>query len=376
MTITELCNEFGIIDLIGITTVETGLINSSISVVDKNHKRYLLQEINHHVFKDVDGMMNNIVAVTDHIRTKTIANGGDVERCTLKLKTSNDGKYYVSFNDDKGNPHYFRMYDYIENASTYDEANETLLYEAGVGFGKFQKDLADFPAETLVESIKDFHNTQSRYTNFLNLIKKMELEKRYTELNEVYYEIQFAKKFGDLYANAIMGPLNSGEIPVRVVHNDTKLNNVMLDNNTHKAVCAIDLDTIMPGSMLFDYGDAIRYCANTGAEDDVNLSNVTMDMNKFKAFTEGYLSQTAESMTDKELDLMSLAPIVLSYELGLRFLTDYLDGNKYFKCDTTRPQHNLERARAQFTLMQDMLQKQNQMQNFINHCYAANISTT
>ena len=374
MTITELCNEFGI-DPIAIKTVEKGLINSSSSVMDKNHKRYMLQEINHHVFKDVEGMMNNIVAVTDHIRTKTIANGGDVERCTLNLKSTNDGKYYVSFNDDKGNPHYFRMYDYIENASTYDEADESLLYEAGVGFGKFQKDLADFPAETLVESIKDFHNTQKRYETFLNLVKKMEIEKRYSELNEVFKEIQLAKEFGELLANAIMGPLNLGEIPVRVVHNDTKLNNVMLDDNTHKAVCAIDLDTIMPGSMLFDYGDAIRYCANTGAEDDVILSNVSMDMNKFKAFTKGYLSQTAESMTAKELELMSIAPIVLSYELGLRFLTDYIDGNKYFKCDSSRPQHNLERARAQFTLMQDMMQKQNQMQNYINHCYAERIST-
>ena len=368
MTITELCNEFGI-DPIAIKTVEKGVINNSSLIMDKDQKRYILQEINHNVFKDVAGVMENIVAVTNHIRKKTIQNGGDIERCTLSLKTTKNNQYYTSFNDANNNPHFFRIYDFIENASTYDEADESLLFEAGVGFGKFQKDLADFPAETLKESIKDFHNTQSRFENFNALIKKMELEKRYSELNEAYNEIQYAKAFGIKYANAIMQPLKEGTIPTRVVHNDTKLNNVMLDDNTHKAVCAIDLDTIMPGSMLFDYGDAIRYCSNTGAEDDINLKNVSMNFNKFKAFTKGYLSQTADSITPQELDLLPISPIVIAYELGLRFLTDYLDGNKYFKCDSSRPQHNLERTRAQFTLMQDMINKLPDMTSYINDCY-------
>jgi len=367
MTITELCNEFGI-EPIAIKTIDKGIINTSFLVMDKNKKRYIFQEISP-IF-NVEGVMHNIEKVTEHIKEKAKSQpNADIERCTLNLIHTQNGDNHIKVFDDKNKPHFYRMFDYIENASTYDTADEALLYEAGVGFGKFQKDLADFPAESLQEIIKDFHNTPKRFENFKSLVEKMNIERRYAELNEAFPEIQTAMKYGQKYANVIMGPLNNGEIPLRVVHNDTKLNNIMIDNDTHKAVCAIDLDTVMPGAGPNDYGDAIRFCSNAGAEDDRNLTNVTQDMNKFKAFTEGYMSQVAESITPAELKIMPKAPIVIAFELGLRFLTDYLEGNKYFKCDSSRPRHNLERTRAQFKLMQEMERNLNMMTSIINHSY-------
>lgn len=364
MDIFQICNYFNI-NAKGNRVISKGLINNSWEIIDEKGESYIVQEINSNVFKDVDSLMDNISRVTQHVRKKVKSEGGDVNREGLTLMPTNSldkngkEKYYYT-NGTK----YYRMYKCIKDASTYDQADEELLYQAGVGFGKFQRMLSDFPANTLHESIKDFHNTAERYNAF---------EKKLDYINIEYYhkagkEIRTALK-GFEYADKIMRPLREGKIPTRVVHNDTKLNNVMLDNKTHGAVCVIDLDTIMPGSILFDYGDAIRYCANNGAEDDRDLNNVSIDIKKFNAFTYGFLSQTASTLTNEELKLMCVAPAVLTYELGLRFLTDYLDGNKYFKCDPSRPDHNLERARAQFKLFEEFKKHEKDMDFSIHAIY-------
>jgi len=361
---------FGI-DVVAKKDIVKGLINNTCLVTAKNGKRYILQEINSNIFKNVDQLMNNIERVTDHIRRKNVMERSEMS--TLNIVKAGD-KNYATIEDEIGKPHYYRMYEYIDNASSFDQANEELLYQAGVGFGDFQRQLADFPAEELYETIPDFHNTKARYQQFIDAYKGGEiLHKDPNGMFKARKEIKYALD-NQSYAGIIVDALESKKIPTRVVHNDTKLNNVMLDNNTQKPVCVIDLDTIMPGSLLYDYGDAIRYGANNGLEDDLDLDNVKLDMGKFKAFTDGFLKKTAQSLTTEELNLMSFAPIVLTYELGLRFLTDYLNGDKYFRCDSSRPDHNLERARAQFKLMDDMLKHLPEMKNIIDESYKSNIS--
>ena len=365
----KICSQFGV-EIVAKKDIVKGLINNTCLVTTKNGQKYILQEINSNVFKDVDKLMHNIDVVTEHIK-KTIQEGGK-KNSTLNLLKTNAGKSYVSTLENDGKSHYYRMYDYIDNATSFDQANEELLYQAGVGFGRFQRQLSDFPAEQLYESIPDFHNTIARYNAFNDSMFKAFETNDNTAHKKAFHEIQYARENKKL-AGLIMNDLNSHKIPLRVVHNDTKLNNVMLNNLTHQPVCVIDLDTIMPGSLLFDYGDAIRYGANTGLEDDENLENVGIDMKKFTAFTNGFLKETAGSITKRELELLPFAPIVLAYELGLRFLTDYLDGNKYFRCDGNRPDHNLERTRAQFKLMSDMKKHLPDMQHIINDLYIKNL---
>lgn len=360
MNIFEICAQFGI-NIVAKKVISKGLINSSWEVTDKTGKTYVVQGINHNVFKDVDGLMDNITRVTDHIRRKVEQEGGDKSREVLELiPCVQTDKNYIKTEDNE----YYRVYRCITSATTYDEASTQLLYQAGRGFGKFQKQLSDFPAETLSESIPNFHNTVKRFEAFEEKLKNVDSQTFYKAKDTIFQILK-----GYEYSKKIMEPLESGEIPTRVVHNDTKLNNVMLDNNTHKAVCVIDLDTIMPGSLLFDYGDAIRYCANTGAEDELNLKNVKVDPQKFMAFTHGFLKETYSSVTPKELELMSVAPTVLTYELALRFLTDYLDGNKYFKCDPARPEHNLERAKAQLKLFDEFKANEKNMSKSIHKIY-------
>lgn len=369
MNLLEICEKFGI-KALAKKEITKGIINNTSIVIDDEGNQYILQEINSHVFKNVEALMKNIEMVTTFIKNKIHEEGGDEKTGTLNLVRAKNGKCYVEDLDEFGKKHYFRMYDYISTATTFDEASDELLYEAGVGFGRFQRQLADFPAEMLYESIPDFHNTIARFQAFEEALNTAKTDRRQA-VHKAVNEIKFAYEHVD-YAGLIMDALNSRTIPVRVVHNDTKLNNVMLDNKTHKAVCLVDLDTIMPGSLLFDYGDGIRYCANKGKEDEADVKNVKMSISKFKKFTEGFLKETAESLTPAELELMPQAPIVIAYELGLRFLTDYLNGNVYFKCDSRRPDHNLERARAQFALAKDMEQKLPVMVETIIELYAAN----
>lgn len=370
-----ICNKFGV-PIIATEEITTGLINSTLMVTAENGKKYILQEINSQVFPNVDRLMNNIDMVTSHIKQKLAEEHRDVETGTLNLLNDDKGKNYVCVYDNLNKPHYYRMYAFISKASTYDEASNELLYQAGVGFGRFQRHLADFPAEKLYDSIPDFHNTLDRYTQFSKALERCISKGEKEMFFKAKDEIMWAQQHQP-FAGIIMNELNNHNIPLRVVHNDTKLNNVMLDNVTHEPVCVIDLDTVMPGSLLFDYGDAIRYCANTGVEDATidQLKNVSFDLEKFKSFTDGFLKETSHNLTKREVELMPVAPAVLSYELGLRFLTDYLNGNKYFKCDSSRPDHNLDRARSQFTLMKDMMTKKSEMTNIINDLYSKNLQS-
>lgn len=367
----KICGQFGV-EIVAQKDIVKGLINNTSLVTTRDGKKYILQEINSNVFKDVDKLMNNIDMVTEHLKKKIVAENGNPSRETLNLLKS-DGKSYVTTKEADGKIHYYRMYDYIDNATSFDQASKELLYHAGVGFGRFQRQLADFPADKLTETIPDFHNTAARYQQFLDAVNHAKEQGDFTTLIKAKQAMDFAFK-NEAYSKLLSYSVKSGNIPLRVVHNDTKLNNVMLDNDTHEPVCVIDLDTIMPGSMLYDYGDAIRYGANTGLEDDVNLKNVKIDMEKFTAFTEGFLKETAKSITPSELNFLPYAPMILAYELGLRFLTDYLNGNKYFRCDSHRPDHNLERARAQFKLMHDMKRNLPQMKKIVNDIYSKNIS--
>lgn len=368
MNLDKICKKFGI-EKIAHKVIEKGLINSTFLITDKNGQ-YILQEINNNVFKDIDKLMSNIEKVTNHIQQKIDSEEKSATEKTLNFLKTSTGKTYTKVVDESGNNHYYRMYHYIDDVSSYDEANEELLFQAGVGFGRFQRRLADFPAKQLFESIPDFHNTPIRFKNFTDKLSECDNSEL---LNKAYPEITFALHNKN-YANIIMDALNNHQIPLRVVHNDTKLNNVMLDKDTNQPVCIIDLDTIMPGSLLFDYGDAIRYSANAGLEDDINLKNVKLDINKFKSFTNGFLKETANHLTKKEVELLPFAPIVIAYELGTRFLTDYLTGSKYFRCDSTRPDHNLERTRAQYKLMSDMIKQIPNMKRIVNNLYNENLN--
>ena len=350
MDLFELCAKFGI-DATFVKAIDTGIINKTFLVEDKDHKKFILQEINNYVFSNVDELMNNIERVSNFINNKSYESDDSIQ--TLSIVKSEPVEYnYIHVFDEDYREHYFRMYNFIDNAVTFDQADTEHLYEAGVGFGNFQKQLDGFDAETLFETIPNFHNTPLRFEMFKHAQEKA-LSENPERLKKAEKEIEFANQNASI-SGIIVDALSSGEIPVRVVHNDTKLNNVMFDKDTGKAVAIIDLDTVMPGSLLYDYGDAIRFISNTAPEDERDLDKIGFDFEKFDAFTSGYLKETFGILTPKELELMPQAPLVLTYELGIRFLADYLEGDKYFVCDPSRPDHNLERAKAQFRLLEIM----------------------
>ena len=368
MTFIEICAQFGI-DVIAKKDVTQGLINRTSIVKSSDGNKYVLQEINHNVFRNVRGLMNNVELVTEHLSKK--AKTQKEKDSTLRVIKTINGENYVRTVDSENNPHYYRMYNYIENASSYDEASEELLFQAGVGFGRFQKQLADFDATKLVETIPNFHNTVDRFMQFNNKYSEVwhkanveGSERDKVRIAKATEAVEFAYNYSGM-ASTIMTELGAGTIPLRVVHNDTKLNNIMVDNATHEPVCVVDLDTIMPGSVLFDFGDAVRFACNNAPEDERDLRKVNISMDKFSAFTKGFLQETHESLTEREVKLLPLAPAILAYELGLRFLTDYLDGDKYFKCDSLRPDHNLERATSQFMLASKILQYQRDMEEVV-----------
>jgi len=232
------------------------------------------------------------------------------------------------------------------------------LYSAAKGFAKFQKRLADFPAEKLSETIKDFHNTPKRFENLEKAIK----EDKMGRAESVKEEIKFALAQKE-WISAVVDGIADGSIPLRVTHNDTKINNILFDAATMDAICVIDLDTVMSGSMLYDFGDALRIGASTAAEDEVDLSKVSFDLEAFEAFSKGYMKEMKDTLTEREIELLPLSAKLLTYECGIRFLTDYLEGDTYFKIH--RPEHNIDRARTQLKLVADMTEKFEKMQNII-----------
>ena len=322
---------------------------------DESEGRVILQRMNTSVFVEPEKLMENILNVTSYLRKVIIEQGGDPERETLNvIKTKDDLPYYI---DAEGN--YWRCYVFIEGAKTYDKV-ESLddFYQSAVSFGNFQKMLADYPAETLHETIKGFHDTKARFETF----KKVVAEDVCGRAASAQKEIDFVLAHEDV-ANVFGELLEKGEIPLRVTHNDTKLNNIMIDDETRKGICVIDLDTVMPGLAMHDFGDSIRFGASTAAEDETDLSKVSCDMELFELYTKGYIEGCGGKLTKKEIELMPMGAKVMTFECGMRFLTDYLQGDTYFKIH--REGHNLDRCRTQFKLVEDMERKWYTMEEIV-----------
>lgn len=317
--------------------------------------RYILQKINHKIFKDPPSLMKNIESITEHLRKKITASGGDPERETLNIIPTTSGRsFYVSETGE-----YWRGYVFIENAKTYDIVeNPTHFYNGGKAFGRFQRLLSDFPVDQLSETIPNFHNTEKRFEALLEAIYKDPANRAVNVKDEIKFAIAREKD-----ASELVNRLNSGMLPLRVTHNDTKFNNVMIDDKTGEGICVIDLDTVMPGLSLYDFGDSIRTGTNTGAEDERDLSRINMDLNLFESFTKGFLESTAGSLTPTELEYLPFAAKIMTFECGIRFLTDYLNGDTYFKVH--REGHNLDRTRTQFKLVKDMEEKFERMYRIV-----------
>lgn len=325
-----------------------GHINDTFKVTTDKKKQYVLQQINIYVFKKPVELMENVVAVTEHIRDKI-----NDPRRTLHFLPAKDGKFY--FEEDGK---FWRCYEFVDGFCLSKPETDDDLYEGAVAFGNFEQWLADFPAETLHETIPDFHDTPKRYQAF----KKAFHDDVCGRAKEVQEEYDFAIA-REKEAGKIQEMLDAGKIPLCVTHNDTKFDNVLLDKETRRALCVLDLDTVMPGTRLMDYGDSIRSGAATAAEDA--SQGVALDLHAFEVYTKGYLN-TCTSLTEAEIDLLPLSVKTITLELAIRFLTDYLEGDKYFKIDY--PEHNLVRARTQFELAADMEKKYQQMQEIVAKC--------
>ncbi len=316
--------------------------------------KYIVQKINHHVFRDVDGLMNNMMHVTEYIRESVKQRGEDCGRATIHLLKTTDGRPY--YKDRDGN--YYRAYVYIGNVASVTDANDPhQIYLSGIGFGKFQQNLDGFDSSLLIETIPNFHNTVKRYENLENAIAQDALGRA----KNVQDEIEFFRSRKH-YASVVLDMMKDGSIPTRVTHNDTKINNVLIDPFEDRPVTVIDLDTVMPGSILYDFGDSIRSGAKLGAEDEPDLKNVGFSLEYFEAFTRGFVPEVKDRLTTTEIDNLAFGAILMTYENGLRFLTDYLEGDVYFKIH--RPNHNLDRARTQIkliTLMEEALPEMNRI---------------
>ena len=338
-------------DALEITKIESGHINRTYEVKDRTFDgtfrgHYIFQRINTSIFKDPVGLMNNIMLVTEHAAKSAIAAGKDPKVNTLTLmKSVQDKVYYV---DSEG--YYWRCYLFLPNSVNLDvvEVTPNTYVQAGGALADFQRMLADFDASLLCEVIPGFHDTVNRFRN----LKKAIEENRSGRASQCEEEIKFALSL-EYITGTIVDRLRDGRLPLRVTHNDTKLSNIMIDNDTHEVMCLIDLDTVMPGSALFDFGDALRAGGSSAAEDEADLSKVNFLELNFEKYCEGYIGGARDFLTDEELDLLPEAAAILTYECGIRFLSDFLDGDTYFS--TKYPEHNLVRARNQFKLVRDIL---------------------
>ncbi|MBQ5664386.1 MAG: aminoglycoside phosphotransferase family protein, partial [Akkermansia sp.] len=310
---------------------------------DGQEDRYILQRINEYVFKDPAQVMRNVEKVTRHITWKLLRRRRDAAGQTLNLFPARGGRNYIVLPEEGG---MWRCYNNIEGTHTYDVVENTRqAYQAGFAFGSFQDLICDMNPEDIRESIPDFHNTPKRYAD---LLKSAEADVM-GRAAHCQAELELLKSWENRYSR-IVDMMATGEIPTRITHNDTKINNVMLDEETDDAVCVIDLDTVMPGSVLYDFGDMVRTATCMAQEDEEDLSKVKMEMPFFESLAEGYLDAAHGFLTQKEVEFMPFAGWLITTEIGIRFLTDYLDGDLYFR--TSKPEHNLIRARNQFKLAQ------------------------
>lgn len=353
--------QFGLTEEITeIKPMTNGHINNSFRVRFANGKAYTLQAINTFVFKEPEKVMENILAVTGHIRQKLEEGGKDAERGCLHVLLTKENK--PLYRDDEGNC--WRLYQFVDGARTYDVIeNPIQLYHVGCGFGKFQKMLADFPMDSLHETIPDFHNTPKR---FEALFEAARLDKC-GRAESVAEDVAFFRERMEA-ASLLVNLTNEGKIPLRVTHNDTKMNNILIDDETNEALCVIDLDTVMPGWVALDFGDAIRFAANTAEEDEKNLSKVSLDLSLYEQFTRGFLNEAGKDLTETELMYLPHGARIITLELAARFLADHINGDEYFRIH--RENHNLDRARCQMKLVLSMEQQFDKMRSIVAECVA------
>ena len=321
-----------------------GHINDTRLVTMDNGTQYVAQRINKNVFKRPDLLMENYVGVTKFVRKKIEEMGGDPLREVLNAIPAKDGKSYVI--DEEGQ--YWRLLVYVTESMSYDQVERPeQFYDSAVSFGDFQYMLRDYPAETLHETIVNFHNTPDRYRQLMEAIEN-DAKGR---LAEVSAEVEFAKAREE-FAWTLEKAHKEGRLPLRVTHNDTKLNNILFDINTGKTLCVVDLDTIMPGYSVNDFGDSIRFGATTALEDETDLSKVNFDISLYELYVKGFIEGAKGGLTEGELEMLPIGAIMMTFECGMRFLADYLNGDTYFRIH--RPSHNLDRCRNQFKLVSDM----------------------
>ena len=327
-----------------------GHINVTYLVVTRSGRRYILQKINNSIFKDVPGLMGNIAAVTRYLRTLI-----EDERGVLTLVPTKEGADYYCHEDGS----YWRVYDFVEQSICLQapESPED-FYQSALAFGRFQELLSDYPAGTLFEIIPNFHNTIDRYEKFKESVR-IDAVGRAAGVRE---DIRFMLEREEL-GGTLQKMLDCGILPLRVTHNDTKLNNVLLDTATRKSLCVLDLDTVMPGLSVYDFGDSIRFGAATAAEDEPDTSKMQLDLHLFEVFTRGFL-EAAPSLTDMEVQMLPMGALIMTLEVALRFLTDYLDGDLYFS-KIRYADHNLVRARSQMALVADMQKKYMEMNRIV-----------
>ena len=321
-----------------------GHINETKLVTMDNGVQYVLQRINKNVFKRPDLLMENYVGVTSFIRKKIEAAGGDPLREVLNAIPTKDGKPFTIDEDGE----YWRLLVYVTRSMSYDKVERPeQFYDSAVSFGDFQYMLRDYPAETLHETIVNFHNTPDRFRQLTEAIAN-DAKGR---LSEVEAEVAFAKAREE-FAGTLERARAEGKLPLRVTHNDTKLNNILFDSETGKALCVVDLDTIMPGYSVNDFGDSIRFGATTALEDETDLSKVNFDISLYELYVKGFIEGAKGGLTEGELEMLPIGAIMMTFECGMRFLADYLNGDTYFRIH--RPSHNLDRCRNQFKLVADM----------------------
>jgi Ser/Thr protein kinase RdoA (MazF antagonist) len=347
-------------DYHGVERLRSGHINDTYALWFRHPggsmHRYLLQRINHHVFQNPEKLMQNIQAITAHLRGKIVAGGGDPARETLTLIPTIEDRAFCQTPDGS----YWRAAIFIEGAQTY-EIVENLdhVYNVALAFGRFQRLVSDFPAERLHETIPGFHDTPSRFQAFVDAVERDTANRA----RSARAEIEFVeRRAGDM--SILVDLQQQGRVPQRVTHNDTKFNNVMIDDSTGKGICVIDLDTVMPGLSLYDFGDAVRSGANPAAEDERDLSKVTIDLDILDRFAGGYLDAARDFLTPLEIDYLPFSARLMTLECGMRFLTDYLNGDVYFRID--RLNHNLDRSRTQFKMVRDMEERFDEMVSIVS----------
>lgn len=343
-------------EYLGYETIQVGNVNHTYKVKFRlpqgTEKSFLVQNVNTYAFRNPVGLMNNIDKVTEHIRSKRPG------KPALHFHHTKDRKTYIPDGDN-----FWRMTNFVPSVTFNSAKDLKVVRNAGKAFGEFQMDLADFDSHKLIETIPGFHNTPNRY-------EKLELAVQQNQAGRVCQvgpELEYLMEIRD-QACCLTRMQQEGKLPLRVTHNDTKINNVLFDEESEEALIVIDLDTVMPGIIGHDFGDAIRFAGNFVEEDCPDCGRVGVDLEVFRAFAQGFLEKTAKTMMPAEIETLALSPFVMTVEVAVRFLTDYLDGDRYFKI--LYPDHNLVRTRNQIALARDMLAKQPEMERIIRECVA------